>query len=85
MVGNRLVFLAMALLVGCGRERPGNAAGDDSTRDLQRPAVDASAPMNDRAVHGQDDHQGRCQAGPEAGSQARGSGACGRHGHPGQV
>jgi uncharacterized protein YcfJ len=48
MVGNRLVFLALAVLVGCGRERPGNAAGDDSTRDLQRPAVDASAPMNDR-------------------------------------
>lgn len=48
MVGNRLVFLALAVLVGCGRERPRNAAGDDSTRDLQRPAVDASAPMNDR-------------------------------------
>ena len=47
MVGNRLVLLAMALLVGCGRERDGNAAGDSSTRDLQRPAVDASAPMND--------------------------------------
>ena len=40
----------MALLVGCGRERDGNAAGDGSTRDLQRPAVDASAPMNDRAA-----------------------------------
>jgi hypothetical protein len=50
MVGNRLVLLAMALLVGCGRERDGNAAGDSSTRDLQRPAVDASAPMNDRAA-----------------------------------
>ena len=48
MVGNRLVFLAMAVLLGCGHESPGNAAGDDSTRDLQRPAVDASAPMNDR-------------------------------------
>jgi hypothetical protein len=50
MVGNRLVLLAMALLVGCGRERDGNAAGDSSTRDLQRPAVDASAPVNDRAA-----------------------------------
>jgi hypothetical protein len=40
----------MALLVGCGRERDGNAAGDSSTRDLQRPAVDANAPMNDRGA-----------------------------------
>jgi len=48
MVGNRLALLAMALLVGCGGERDGGAAGDGSTRDLQRPAVDASAPMNDR-------------------------------------
>ncbi len=49
MVGNRLVLLTMAILVGCGGERDGSAAGADSTRDLQRPAVDASAPMNDRA------------------------------------
>ena len=48
MVGNRLVLLTMAILVGCGGERDGGAAGDGSTRDLQRPAVDASAPMNDR-------------------------------------
>lgn len=48
MVGNRLVFLAMALLVGCGSDRDGGAAGNGSTRDLQRPAVDASASMNDR-------------------------------------
>jgi hypothetical protein len=40
----------MALLVGCGRERDGNAAGDSSTRDLQRPAVDANAPINDRGA-----------------------------------
>ena len=49
MVGNRLVLLTMAILVGCGGERDGGAAGDGSTRDLQRPAVDASAPMNDRS------------------------------------
>jgi hypothetical protein len=49
MVGNRLVLLTMVILVGCGGERDGSAAGDDSTRDLQRPAVEASAPMNDRA------------------------------------
>ena len=48
MVGNRLVLLTMAVLVGCGGERDGGAAGNGSTRDLQRPAVDASAPVNDR-------------------------------------
>ena len=50
MVANRLVILTMALLVGCGGQPDGRAAGDDSTRDLQRPAVDASSPMNDRAA-----------------------------------
>ena len=48
MVGNRLVLLAMALLVGCGGKRDDGAAGNGSARDMQRPAVDASAPMNDR-------------------------------------
>ena len=48
MVGNRLVLLTMAVLVGCGGDRDGGAAGDGSTRDMQRPAVDASVPMNDR-------------------------------------
>jgi len=48
MVGNRLVLLTMAILVGCGSDRDGGAAGDGSARDLQRPAVDASTPMNDR-------------------------------------
>ena len=48
MVANRLSILTMALLVGCGGQPDGRAAGDDSTRDLQRPAVDASSPMNDR-------------------------------------
>jgi hypothetical protein len=49
MVGNRLAVLALGLLVGCGGQPDAGAAGDDSTRDLQRPAVDASSPMNDRA------------------------------------
>jgi hypothetical protein len=39
----------MAVLVGCGGERDAGDAGDGSTRDLQRPAVNANAPMNDRA------------------------------------
>ncbi len=51
MVGNRLVLLTMAILVGCGGERDGGAAGNGSTRDLQRPAVDASVSMNDRPAN----------------------------------
>ena len=47
MVGNRLVLLTMAVLVGCGGDRDGGAAGDGSTRDLQRPAVNADARLND--------------------------------------
>ncbi|MGH7509452.1 MAG: hypothetical protein ACREMZ_08275 [Gemmatimonadales bacterium] len=47
MVGNRLVLLTLALLTGCGGEGESGAGGDDSGRDLQRPAVDASAPLND--------------------------------------
>jgi hypothetical protein len=52
MAGNRLVFLALALLAGCGRDKGGAAATDNPNRDLQRPAVDASSPMNDRAATG---------------------------------
>ncbi|HYF39297.1 MAG TPA: hypothetical protein VD930_06410 [Gemmatimonadales bacterium] len=50
MAGNRLVFLALALLVGCGGDSDGSAAGDNPGRDLQRPAVDTGAPLNDRAT-----------------------------------
>ena len=49
MVAKKLVVIALGLLVGCGGQPDAGAAGDDSTRDLQRPAVDAGAPMNDRA------------------------------------
>lgn len=48
MVGNRLVLLTMAILAGCGGEHDGSAAGNESTRDLQRPAVAANARLNDR-------------------------------------
>ena len=49
MAGNRLVFLTLALLAGCGggKDKAAPANGDD--RDLQRPAVDANSPLNDRA------------------------------------
>lgn len=50
MTRNRLVLLALALLAGCSGERNRAAAGDGSARDLQRPAVDASSPRNDRAA-----------------------------------
>jgi hypothetical protein len=49
MAGKRLVFLALALMAGCSRDKGRSAAGEGSTRDLQRPAVDASSPINDRA------------------------------------
>jgi hypothetical protein len=50
MAGNRLVFLALTLLVGCGGDSDGSSATDNPNRDLQRPAVDAGAPLNDRAT-----------------------------------
>jgi uncharacterized protein YfiM (DUF2279 family) len=49
MAGNRLVFLALALLAGCGGDKGGAAATDNPNRDLQRPEVDASSQLNDRA------------------------------------
>ena len=48
MAGNRLVFLALALLAACGRDKGGSKVTDNPNRDLQRPAVDASSPLNDR-------------------------------------
>ena len=48
MAGKRLVLLALALLAGCSGDKGKQAGDEDSPRDLQRPAVDASAPMNDR-------------------------------------
>lgn len=52
MAGKRLVLIALALLAGCGGDKGGKAATDNPNRDLQRPAVDASSPMNDRASKG---------------------------------
>ena len=52
MAGKRLAFLALALLAGCGRDHHGAGATDNPNRDLQRPEVDVSAPLNDRAAQG---------------------------------
>lgn len=48
MAPKRLAVLALSLLVGCGGQPDGRPAGDDLTRDLQRPEVDASSPVNDK-------------------------------------
>lgn len=48
MAGKRLVYIALALVAGCGGEPGGNPATDNPNRDLQRPAADASAPLNDQ-------------------------------------
>jgi hypothetical protein len=48
MAVKRLAVIALAILAGCGRERAGAPATDGATRDLQRPQMDASAPINDR-------------------------------------
>src|SRR3954471_3013393 len=48
MAGNRLVLLTLALLAGCGADKGKSSLIDDSDRDLQRPGVDASAPLNDQ-------------------------------------
>jgi hypothetical protein len=50
MAGKRLVFLALALLAGCGRDKGGSKVTDNPNRDLQRPAVDASSPLNDNTA-----------------------------------
>ncbi|HEX2249833.1 MAG TPA: hypothetical protein VHH32_05755, partial [Gemmatimonadales bacterium] len=42
------VLLALALLAGCGGDSAADKAAGDQDRDLQRPAVDTSAPLNDR-------------------------------------
>jgi hypothetical protein len=52
MAGNRLVFLTLALLAGCGGGKDKTAPAGGADRDLQRPAVDANAPLNDRAAKG---------------------------------
>ncbi|HEV8455708.1 MAG TPA: hypothetical protein VGQ24_12485 [Gemmatimonadales bacterium] len=48
MAGKRLVLLALALLAGCGKDQAAPANG--ANRDMQRPAVDASSPLNDRGA-----------------------------------
>jgi hypothetical protein len=48
MAGNRLVLLTLAILAGCGGDKGKSSLIDESDRDLQRPGVDASAPLNDQ-------------------------------------
>src|SRR4051794_19178739 len=48
MAGKRLVFLALALLAGGGRDHGPAGATDNPNRDLQRPEVDVGAPLNDK-------------------------------------
>jgi hypothetical protein len=50
MTRKRMALLTLVLLAGCGGQSDGRAAGNDSDRDLQRPDVDASSPMNDQAA-----------------------------------
>jgi hypothetical protein len=50
MAGKRLVLLALALLAGCGGGKDKAATAKGANRDMQRPAVDASAPLNDRGA-----------------------------------
>jgi hypothetical protein len=52
MAGKRLVLLALALLAGCAGGKDKAATAKGANRDMQRPAVDASAPLNDRAATG---------------------------------
>jgi type IV secretory pathway VirB10-like protein len=48
MAGKRLVLLALALLSGCGGDSDKASVTDNPNRDLQRPEMEASAPLNDR-------------------------------------
>jgi type IV secretory pathway VirB10-like protein len=66
MAGNRLVFIALALLAGCGGDKGGKSATDNPNRDLQRPAVDANSPLNDEASKGATPKSSRPAAGTAA-------------------
>src|SRR5215207_5635811 len=50
MSANRLAFLTLALLAGCGGDRAASMAADSLSRDLQRIPVDSSALLNDQAA-----------------------------------
>jgi uncharacterized protein YfiM (DUF2279 family) len=71
MAGNRLVFLALALLAGCGGDKGGAAATDNPNRDLQRPEVDASSPLNDRAGKASSKASSKLPAKPAAKTSAK--------------
>jgi uncharacterized protein YfiM (DUF2279 family) len=50
MAGKRLALLALTLVAGCGRDHKSAGMGDNPNRDLQRPSVDANAPLHDQAA-----------------------------------
>jgi hypothetical protein len=49
MAGKRLLILGLALLAACGRDQSKVAGAEHANRDLQRPAMDASSRLNDKA------------------------------------
>jgi uncharacterized protein YfiM (DUF2279 family) len=66
MAGNRLVLLALALLAACSGGSGTDKAASDQDRDLQRPAVDVNAPLNDRAAKSVAKSSGKVAAKPGA-------------------
>jgi hypothetical protein len=52
MARKHLALLALALLAGCGGGKDKAARANGANRDMQRSAVDASSPLNDRAAKG---------------------------------
>lgn len=49
MASNRLAFLTLAVLAGCGGERGSSEAANELSRDLQRVPLDSSATLGDHS------------------------------------
>jgi uncharacterized protein YfiM (DUF2279 family) len=71
MAGNRLVFLALALLAGCGGDAGGARVTDNPNRDLQRPEIDAEASLNDRGTTATSKTSSKVAAKPAARTAAK--------------